>query len=79
VGVVSADAESIFDWMTRLVEARKCCGTCAGGVIADRDRLILAGERERIAQAIEAARDDRYNQWRDVGLNLAAAIARNSP
>jgi hypothetical protein len=40
--------------------------------------VLLATERERIATAIEAVRDDRYNQWRDVGLNLAASIARTT-
>lgn len=40
------------------------------------DAALTAQIREEIAGRIEAERDDRYNDWRDVGLNVAATIAR---
>ena len=68
-----------------LVGAWDCCGTCAGGVLAQRDRALRAAERERIAQAIEATRRGGHSAtsygsayrdgWHDA-TDEAARIAR---
>jgi hypothetical protein len=60
-----------------LIGAWDCCGTCAGGVLAKRDRALRAAERERIAQAIEAEAD-KY-RYHGHGYRHAARIARTEP
>lgn len=61
-------------------DRRYVAGRYADAILAsDWYAATLAAERERISRAIEAELDDRFNKWRDVGLHVAAHIARSDP
>ena len=67
-----APGEDAVAFVKRLVGAWDCCGTCAGGVLAERDRAVAAAERERAdaAEAKIAAVEALADEWQAEGTSL---------
>lgn len=74
-----SDQDDAIAFIRKLVGAWDCCGTCAGGVLAEHDRQVRRAVAEEIAVECESNIDwsnGRNNYGDNEGYEHAARIAR---